>query len=342
MTEQWICRGLSHADEHDDVPVAAGECCDICGREDPGTQRDPAQPAPAEMFPAETFTDARTHLRRPFTPEAVRWKVQAQWPNSPNERPKAGLIVGYIDQRLVVDRLNLVVADHWHDDYAPDPTGAGLMCRLTVFDVTRPDIGQGTGKGLYSDALKRAAVKFGVGVSIYALPKIKLTVEDGHLTPKKSRNGYMLALTPAGEERCRDIYELWLDQRGRDAFGDPLDHGDAAGGLGDPHDTDLQIPEADVQADKPLAAAVPLRKPGPEPVERIPPERAEELKTALVHLNLREIRAHLEAAGVRGSRGPADRQGVLALVDDLTPDQATKLAPRLAFGQPTQPGDAAA
>jgi hypothetical protein len=43
--------------------------------------------------------------------------------------------------------------------------------------VTRTDVGESTeglSKDLVSDALKRAAVPFGVGVSCYALPEIKL------------------------------------------------------------------------------------------------------------------------------------------------------------------------
>jgi hypothetical protein len=60
-----------------------------------------------------------------------------------------------------------------------------MMCKLTVLGQTRCDVGwsKGTGndmdlKSLYSDAFKRAAVKFGIGVSIYALPQTRLKAPE--------------------------------------------------------------------------------------------------------------------------------------------------------------------
>jgi hypothetical protein len=128
--------------------------------------------APTEPFPVDSFRDAAHHLRRPFTKHAVKFKVQATWPK---ERPTSGLIVAYIDARLAIERLNLVCPHLWHARY--EATGQGRMwCHLTVDGITRPDVGEGDGKGLVSDALKRAAVHFGVGVSLYAVSKIVLDV----------------------------------------------------------------------------------------------------------------------------------------------------------------------
>lgn len=180
-------------------------------------------------FPVDSFKDAAKHLRRPFTKAAVKFKVQATFPK---DNPERGLIVAYIDARLAVERLNLVCPHLWFDEY--QPVGNALICRLTVDGITRHDIGEGyQGKGLYSDAFKRAAVKFGVGVSLYAIPQTFLAAADGHLKPIGQGDRKSLVLTPNGETHCRDIYGMWLDNIGTRAFGEPLDHGDVEGSQGD-------------------------------------------------------------------------------------------------------------
>ncbi len=98
--------------------------------------------------------------------------MQSFWGNG-------GLVVAHIDARLVVERLNAVVGDRWSEKHRS--LGDGLMvCELTVNGQTHEDVGKGSGpeaaKAMYSDSLKRAAVKFGVGVSIYAMKVVQLNV----------------------------------------------------------------------------------------------------------------------------------------------------------------------
>ena len=187
-------------------------------------------------FPVDSFREAAPHLRRPFTPAAVKFKVQATWPK---QNPTGGLIVSYIDARLVVERLNLIVPHLWHDAY--EPQDRHLICHLTVDGITRSDVGEGIVKGLYSDALKRAAVKFGVGVSLYATPKMMLSVDDGHLKSRRTRDGESLVLTPKGESHVRFLYAKWLEAHGSHAFGEPLDHGDTEGAQGDVEAEDEEL-----------------------------------------------------------------------------------------------------
>lgn len=170
----------------------------------------------------DSFRDAAPLLRRPFAPNAVKFKVQATWEGG-------ALIVSYIDARLVVERLNLVCPHLWTDHYRPI-SESRMWCDLTVDAITRSDVGDGTGKGLVSDALKRAAVKFGVGVSLYAIPKIRLRESDGHIKPNRKEKH---ELTTSGENRARELYEAWLKGHGISAFGEPLDHGDADDAQGD-------------------------------------------------------------------------------------------------------------
>lgn len=192
-----------------------------------------ASPA-SNDFPLDTFKEAAIHLRRPFTAEAVKWKVQATWASG-------ALIAPYIDARLAIERLNLVVPHLWFDEYEPLAGGKGLLCHLTVDGITRRDVGGGyEGKGLFSDAFKRAAVKFGIGVSLYALPKI--TFDNGEFLNrymKKQRDGKekeVVELTAKGIERCHSGYRAWLSSTGIPMFWDPLDHGDVFGAYGDVDD----------------------------------------------------------------------------------------------------------
>lgn len=93
------------------------------------------------------------------------------------------LALAYIDARLVMDRLDEVVGiNGWKDEYTVLSTGE-VECRLSVriagewiakADVggqsEQPDEGDRM-KSAFSDALKRAAVKFGIGRFLYRRPQ---------------------------------------------------------------------------------------------------------------------------------------------------------------------------
>jgi hypothetical protein len=211
-------------------------------------------PAVEDRFPVDSFRDAATHLRRPFAANAVKFKVQSSFPK---EDPKTGLIVAYMDARLVVDRLNLVCPHLWFDEYQ-QIDGKLMMCKLTVDGISRRDVGEGTGKGLYSDALKRAAVKFGIGVSLYAIPQVFLKIQDGHLKPVRTSKGPSVVMKDAGERRCRELYAQWLAQHGIEKFGRPLDHGDAEGAQGDYEAEATQHPDPAEDVAGPVVTDRPL------------------------------------------------------------------------------------
>lgn len=194
----------------------------------------------ASELPVGSLREALPWLRRPFTPGAVGFKVQKIW----MENGGAALIVGYVDARLVAERLNMVVGERWSDEYKDVPGRPGAKtCLLTVGGVTRQDVGEASGlaleKALRSDAFKRAAVKFGVGVSVYAMPRLMFLPSDGLRAIKvynprtNRRDKDSFALTEAGQALARRRYEDWLKETGLQAFGDPLDHGDTEDSQGD-------------------------------------------------------------------------------------------------------------
>ncbi|AFV75780.1 Rad52/Rad22 family DNA repair protein [Thermus oshimai] len=138
-------------------------------------------------------------LSEPFPPEEVQWRIEAL----SRDRKKA-LVVPYVDARTVLDRLDRVVGpEGWHDEYQvladaertlKDERGerrerlVEVKCRLTVLGTTKEDVGEGDSlKAAFSDALKRAAVKFGVGRYLYRLEKqwVDYDAEKGRFTPPR-------------------------------------------------------------------------------------------------------------------------------------------------------------
>ncbi len=123
---------------------------------------------PAEQIQAE--------LREFFPQEVVGWKPQATSGNR-------AMAVAYIDARDVENRLDETVGiDGWKDDYTVLPDG-NVVCTLSVRLngewVGKTDVGGESDqkdegdrkKAAFSDAFKRAAVKWGVGRYLYSLPK---------------------------------------------------------------------------------------------------------------------------------------------------------------------------
>ncbi|MFO0821700.1 MAG: Rad52/Rad22 family DNA repair protein [Gemmataceae bacterium] len=116
-----------------------------------------------------------TALAAPFEPKEVKFKPQMVKNNR-------ALAMGYIDARLIQDRLDEVLGvENWQDKYEFLPDGS-VVCRLRVKLggrwITKTDVGSPSEqpdsgdrvKAAVSDALKRAAVKFGIGRYLYRLP----------------------------------------------------------------------------------------------------------------------------------------------------------------------------
>ena len=122
------------------------------------------------------MTDTFEDLRAEFKDGVVKIR-----PGSYTKDKKKAMVLHYIDARDVMDRLDAVVGElKWSDRYAAMDGGA-VECTLTLHLegaendwVTHADVGYPNAegdseplKGAYSDALKRAAVKFGIGRYLY-------------------------------------------------------------------------------------------------------------------------------------------------------------------------------
>jgi hypothetical protein len=115
-------------------------------------------------------------LTAPFPAEAVHWKPLAV-------KGSRALAAVYLDARAVMQRLDSVFGvGGWRDSYQLT-RGGSVVCSLTVkVDgdwVAKTDVGSPSEqpddgdklKAAFRDALKRAAIKLGIGRYLYRLPR---------------------------------------------------------------------------------------------------------------------------------------------------------------------------
>lgn len=147
-------------------------------------------------------------LSEPFDPALVSWRV-----GSTSADKKRGLALAYIDARDVMARLDEVVGSaNWQDRY--EFPGKRTICYLSLrIDgewVTKAD-GAGDSdveaeKGAISDALKRAAVKWGIGRYLYDVeaPWVELEAAGRSYKIKDSEKRKLEAALRKGLPRRED------------------------------------------------------------------------------------------------------------------------------------------
>lgn len=129
---------------------------------------------PEETTALATIDHLMDELAAPFEAEEVKFKPAVVSGNR-------ALAMAYVDARVIQDRLDDVLGvTGWQDEYECLPDGS-VVCklRLKIGDewITKMDVGGPSEqpdegdrrKAAFSDALKRAAVKFGIGRYLYRL-----------------------------------------------------------------------------------------------------------------------------------------------------------------------------
>lgn len=129
-----------------------------------------------------TAQDMFDALCAPFSGDDIEWRV-----GPTTQDKKKGQALCYVDARTVMDRLDAVCGvDGWENEYS---FGSGnlVVCKLSLRmpDGTLISKCDGAGetdiegqKGALSDALKRAAVRFGVGRYLYGLDAPWVELDD--------------------------------------------------------------------------------------------------------------------------------------------------------------------
>lgn len=126
-------------------------------------------------------------LSAPFPLEYIEWRVGNTNAKFIGEGEAAkGIPLCYIDARAVMDRLDSVCGpDGWQCNYSAGVGPGSIVCnigiRLEGDWLWKADGAGATDvegeKGAMSDALKRAAVRWGVGRYLYDLKAPKITLE---------------------------------------------------------------------------------------------------------------------------------------------------------------------
>lgn len=137
------------------------------------------------------MSDIFERLSAPFA--QVHWRAQTL-----NREGTSALALAYIDARDVMARLDEVVGpENWQDRYSETPKGR-LICTLSLrLHGEWIEKADGAGdtdvegeKGAISDALKRAAVKWGIGRYLYDLGNVWAECESQEVGGKKRWKGW--------------------------------------------------------------------------------------------------------------------------------------------------------
>jgi hypothetical protein len=142
-------------------------------------------------------------LSAPFPAKCVSWRV-----GSTNKDKTKGMALAYIDARDVMERLDAVCGpENWQDRY--EFHGPRTVCYLSIRIgdewITKAD-GAGDSdveaeKGAISDALKRAAVKWGVGRYLYSIDSPWVLLDQG----KYIANGEHARLAAVLEKHMKSL-----------------------------------------------------------------------------------------------------------------------------------------
>lgn len=142
----------------------------------------------------KTAQEIFDELCRPFAAEEIDWRI-----GSTNADKSKGMALAYMDARAVMDRLDVICGpDNWQCNYTPGVAGS-IVCNLGIRMPSGEWVWKADGagatdvegeKGMLSDALKRAAVRWGVGRYLYEMTSPWVAIEPrgrGYFIPDTER-----------------------------------------------------------------------------------------------------------------------------------------------------------
>jgi len=137
-----------------------------------------------------------TRLAEPFTDEEIEWRVQTTIKEGTSDQKS--LYLPYVTNRAIQNRLDEVFGvGGWSNEYKQ--AGDGWLCGITarfkdekgeIYTLTKWDGASSTHieplKGGLSDAMKRAAVQWGIGRYLYDLEPVWCKTTGDKKYPKNS------------------------------------------------------------------------------------------------------------------------------------------------------------
>lgn len=155
--------------------------------------------------------ELEAELKKPFTFEEIEWRIGSSFER--NGEVKA-LALPYVTSRAIMDRLDAVFGlDGWEDEYQSWGNNAQL-CAITVRIgdrfIKKWDGAESTDiesvKGGLSNALKRTAVKFGIGRYLYSFDPIWVRCEIKGKTKVIARDEFDTTLATFYKKQLTKIY----------------------------------------------------------------------------------------------------------------------------------------
>jgi len=123
-------------------------------------------------------------ITAPVLPDSLEWRVQSQTKDG-----KKIIVVPYLTNRSVMECMDLAFGPMgWKSEFVE--VKDGFLCTLSVKDdsgewISRMDGAPRTDieglKGGVSGAMKRCAVQFGLGRSLYNYPRVMIETTDKYL-----------------------------------------------------------------------------------------------------------------------------------------------------------------
>lgn len=169
-------------------------------------------------------------LCEPFPPQIIHWRVGSD--NRPNKRERIsktniatkGMALAYIDARDAAERLDQVVGpENWQDRYVD--AGNGATCCEVGIRVDGEWVWKSDGagqtnmegeKGQFSDAFKRACVRWGIGRYLYDVDAPWVPLDEYGKITKEAEKTLAQALQKAadrqqwGDRTHQNLYRLLL------------------------------------------------------------------------------------------------------------------------------------
>ena len=267
-------------------------------------------------LPLQSLEEAIPLLRRPYLSSQVYGKVQ----NTPKNEAEPCTIALYGIKDTLYDRLNLLCGREWtrkpevkkEAKLSSSRNRELFYCEvevtLTVFGKAESDIGDGfasTRAGAEMTALaqafKRVGSHFGLGLCLTSCDEVMMIRggegEDRLCIPEKGDEPWMhpyFDLEGRGRRYVRSRYKAWLDEYGKDLYGEPLDHLALARVLANsPRVTSVAIPVDVPDLSRPKQPAAPAMP----ALVAAPPGSAHRLRNRMAAAGRRRLRIGRQKPG---------------------------------------------
>ncbi len=133
----------------------------------------------------KTPREIQALLAKPFAPEDIEWRIQTAL-----EEQLRGVAIPYVTNRAIQSRLDDVVGpENWHNEFKPWHSAGkkdAQICGISIYFEGRGWIQKWDGaedsdiepiKGGLSDSMKRAAVQWGIGRTLYSMDMVWVNIE---------------------------------------------------------------------------------------------------------------------------------------------------------------------